>query len=318
MHRETRAAGVRCNRDWHRLPGVFLTVYFKDSPHEVEIERDLSSKRQLLDMSVIQQHADMPFDRYPDGLENMARYNLISYKSLHEAFGLWSLLELLGHYVNYRKQIGPPESGSPTKLVPANQFRLYGITTRMPGKLIKLLNFTKISPGVYELVWGETCIRLIVLSRIPEGPHNAIWRLFSAKPDIVEEAREQYTAMQNSDCSLIMQTLFEYYLKEKLPMSYTLEQFREDFVLSHLKSIPPDKILKQYSPEELLKEIPSDQVLQRFSAEERLKNLSPEERLKNLSPEDVFKQYSPEDMLKGLSPEQLDTLIRLSKKPKSH
>ena len=109
---------------------MFLTVYFKDSPYEVEIERDLSSKRQLLDMSVIQQHADMPFDRYPDGLENMVRYNLISYKSLHEAFGLWSLLELLGHYVNYRKQIGPPESGSPTKRVPANQFRLQ--TVRRP------------------------------------------------------------------------------------------------------------------------------------------------------------------------------------------
>jgi hypothetical protein len=90
------------NRDWHRLLGMFLVVYFQNSPYEVEIERDLSIKQQFLDMCVIERQADLPFDRYPDGMNNMARYNLISYKSMHEAFSLWSLLELLGHYVNYR------------------------------------------------------------------------------------------------------------------------------------------------------------------------------------------------------------------------
>jgi len=169
-------------RDWHRLLGIFLTLHFRDSPYGVEVERDLSSKQQFLDMIVIEREKGIPFDRYPDGLENMARYNLISYKSLHEAFGLWSLFELLGHYVNYRKQLGPPQAETPKKLIAADQFRLYGVTTRMPVKLMKLLSFSTISRGVHELSWGDTCIRLIVLSKIPKGPHNAIWRLFSARP----------------------------------------------------------------------------------------------------------------------------------------
>jgi hypothetical protein len=224
---------------------------------------------------------------------------------MHEAFSLWSLLELLGHYVNYRKQIGSPGTKTPEKLLPPDQFRLYGIATRMPGKLIKLLGFTKIRSGVYELAWEQTTIRLIVLSRIPKGPHNAIWRLFSAKPEIVAEAREHYQSLQDGDHSLILQTLFEYYLKENLPMSYTLEQFREDFVLNHLKSIPPEKILQQYSPEEVLRQYSPEVVLKQYSPEEVFKQYSPEDRLKDLSPEEVLRQYSPEDRLKNLSPEEV-------------
>ena len=282
--------------EWHRLLGMFLTAHFQNSPYSVEIEKDLALKRQVLDVILIERDQTIPFDRYPDGLENMAQYNLISYKSLSESFDLWSFQELHGHYVNCRKQVSPAMN----KLINAEHFRLYALSTRMPYKLMKTFAFKGIREGVYELEWEDLQTRLIVLSRIPQGPYNEIWRLFSARPEIIEEARTHYAENRHSDYSLLVQQLYEYYTQEELPMTYTRQQFEEDFVLRHLRSVPPDQVLSQYSPEE------------------RLKNLSAEERLKNLSPEQVFRQYSAEDMLKGLSPEQLDLLLQLSQKKTSH
>ena len=279
-------------RDWHRLFGMFVTAHFENSPYQVEVEKDLTVKKQLIDVTVVRREAAGSFDRYPDGLENMAEHNLLSYKSLHESFTVWSLLELAGHYVNYRKQVSP----SFDELIAENEFRLYGITTHEPIQLIKTFNPKKISEGVWELQWDEVCIRLIVLPQIPQGPHNDLWRLFSARPDVIEEARTHYeTCYQDSEHSVLMQMLYEFYLKEKLPMTYTRKQFEEDFVLAHLKSVSPEKILRQYSPED------------------RLRDLAPEDRLRDLAPELVLKQYSEEDLLDGLPPERLERLAALVK-----
>jgi len=73
-------------RDWHRLFGMFVTAHFEHSPYQVEVEKDLTVKKQLIDVTVVRREAAGNFDRYPDGLENMAEHNLLSYKSLHESF----------------------------------------------------------------------------------------------------------------------------------------------------------------------------------------------------------------------------------------
>ena len=57
-------------------------------------KKDLSLKKQLLDVM-------------PEGLEELAAHNLITFKSHHEALNDWALKELTGHYVNYRKQVSP-------------------------------------------------------------------------------------------------------------------------------------------------------------------------------------------------------------------
>jgi len=212
------------------------------------------------------------------------------------------LLELGGHYVNYLKQVCP----SFDELIAENEFRLYGITTHEPVQLIKTFNPKKISEGVWELQWEDVCIRLIVLPQIPKGPHNDLWRLFSARPDLIEEARTHYeTCYQDSEHSVLMQMLYEYYLKEKLPMTYTRQQFEEDFVLAHLKSVSPEKILKQYSPEDRLRDLAPEDRLRDLSPEQVLKQFSPEDRLRDLAPDQVLKQFSPQDRLKDLAPEQL-------------
>src|SRR5215469_12229783 len=110
-------------RDWHRLLGVILTDFFIRSPFTVEMERDLSAQQQLLDV-VIVRRGDGPFaDRLPDGLDELAAHNLITFKSHHETLDDWAMKELLGHYVAYRKLVSP----SPSRLLPEDHFRLYAI-----------------------------------------------------------------------------------------------------------------------------------------------------------------------------------------------
>ena len=99
---------------WHRLFGLALTDLLADSPYRVELERDLSLKQQILDVIIIEMAAGGVLETVPDGLDDLARHNLMTYKSHREALDAWAIDELIGHFVNYRKQI----SRSPDELLP--------------------------------------------------------------------------------------------------------------------------------------------------------------------------------------------------------
>jgi len=269
--------------NWHRLFGLFLIDFFTNSPYAVELEKDLSIKQQWLDVVVLRK---MPGDfqrRLPDGLEGLADHNLLTYKSMHEPLDDWALKELVGHYVNYRKQVGL----SMNDLMPESQFKLYAASTRFPAKLAQQVALQHISPGVYDVVWGTDTIRLIVLSQIPDGEHNAIWRLFSAKSKFVLQAFGQYKINQ-PEISTIVGDLLERYQQEKIDMSYTIQDYQKDYVRDHLNLLSPDDVLKRYSADEVLKRYSADEVLKRYSADDRLKDLSADDILANLSP-DVIK-----------------------------
>jgi hypothetical protein len=117
--------------NWHRLFGLALHDFFTGSLFVVELEKDLSLKRQFLDVVILRRQAGELKEPLPDGLENLSVHNLLSYKSLREPFDDWALKELTGHYVNYRKQVSP----SLNQLLPEDEFRLYGVSTRFPQKL---------------------------------------------------------------------------------------------------------------------------------------------------------------------------------------
>src|SRR5438876_11635957 len=93
--------------NWHRLFGLLLTDFFAGSPFIVELEKDLSLKKQLLDVVILRKGQGRFVGRLPDGLDNLATYNLITFKSHQENLDDWALKELTGHYVNYRKQVSP-------------------------------------------------------------------------------------------------------------------------------------------------------------------------------------------------------------------
>ncbi len=105
--------------NWHRLFGLLLADFFAGSPYVVELEKDLSVKKQLLDVIVVRKGRGRFAGRLPDGLENLATHNLITFKSHHEELDDWALKELTGHYVNYRKQVSP-EKGA---MLPEEEFR---------------------------------------------------------------------------------------------------------------------------------------------------------------------------------------------------
>lgn len=144
--------------NWHRLFGIFLTDYFTDTPYRVELEKDLSLTQQLLDVVVIKNESGECQPHLLAGLENLTRHNLLSYKSMRESFDSWAIQELIGHYVNYRKQLSQ-------ELLPESEFNLYAVSTRFPTKLAKQTPFKRLKAGVYEI--NALCkIRLIVLSQI--------------------------------------------------------------------------------------------------------------------------------------------------------
>ncbi|HEX3151674.1 MAG TPA: hypothetical protein VHR66_26620 [Gemmataceae bacterium] len=92
-------------RDWHRLFGLILTDFFTNSPFVVEIERDTSIQQQFLDVLIVRRGPGEFAERLPDGLEDLRAHNLITFKSHRETLDAWAMLELIGHYVAYRKLV---------------------------------------------------------------------------------------------------------------------------------------------------------------------------------------------------------------------
>ncbi len=259
--------------DWHRLFGMTLTDFFTGTDYAVELEKDLSLKQQILDVVIIEKTEGTPPEALPDGLENLGKHNLLSYKSMRESFNAWAVEELIGHFVNYRKQSSP----SLKKLLPEKDFRLYAVCTRYPAKLAKQIPLKQVKTGVYDFRWGLRDIRLVVTGQIEKKERNAVWLMFSAVGENVHYGFSRYSGKLD-EMSITINDLLAAYQKEGvITMSYTLEDYRRDIKERALKMMTPEDVLKAFPPQELLKGIPAEEIFRRFSPEERLRGLSPEE-----------------------------------------
>jgi hypothetical protein len=268
--------------DWHRMFGLLLMDFFTGSPFQVQMEMDLSLKKQLLDVVIIRK-GEGPFaEPLPDGLGELAAYNLITFKSFQETLTDFALKELTGHYVNYLKQVSPTMQD----LLPEAMFRLYAVSARYPRDLARQVPWAELQPGVYECRRGTDVFRILVAGELPRSENNALLHLFSAAPEQAQFGAAHYK-LRTDDSSTLLGRLFAMYRKEGLDMPYTMEDFRRDYVREHLKDL---------TPEELLAAVP---------VEKRVAGLSPEERLKNLT---------PEELLKGLTSEQIAALEKRLKR----
>lgn len=257
--------------EWHRLFGLALTDYFEGTPYRVELEKDLSVKRQFVDVIIIEQQISDHVPSFPDGLENLGKHNLLTYKSHQESLDAWTLDELLGHYVNYRKQTSP----SMVKLLPVDQFRLYGVSTRYPQNLEQFVTLTPMKDGIYDIVWGSQPIRVIVLSQIPPSEHNAIWQMFSAIPERVRYGMLHYQ-WHIPDLSTVVHELFRHYQLEGILMSYTVNDYYRDFTRSHLDWLTPEERVNGLAPKDVLKRIPLDELLTFFLSDDIAERVSVE------------------------------------------
>jgi hypothetical protein len=279
-------------RQWHRLFGITLTDLFRDTPWQVELEKELALQSQLLDVVIIEQTAERTpaAVALPDGLEGLRAHNLLTYKSHHEALDGWALDELIGHYVNYRKLASPPD-----RLIAEEQFQLYAVATRAPQGLAKHRLFAPTAwPGVFEIGWGTHAVRLIVLGQIAEHPRNAAWELFSRQQDRIRHGAAYYPHRHRGAWELLRQLYVTYALEEP-NMAYTMEEFIREAHQQFLHGLTPDE---------------RRAFLEQLSPEERLRGLGPEERLRGLGPEERLRGLGPEERLRGLDPEQIKAYLK--------
>jgi hypothetical protein len=232
--------------DWHRLFGLLLTDFFTGSPFVVELEKDLSIKKQLLDVVILRKRPGRFAVRLPDGLDNLADHNLITFKSHQEALDDWALKELIGHYVNYRKQLSPADE----PLLPESVFRLYAVCSRFPHNLAQEIVLERLQDGVYESRRGTDAIRVIVVGQLPQEPHNAMLHLFSAAAQRVGYGTQHYR-QRSEETSTLLNRLIVQYQGEGLLMSYTMEDFRRDYVKEHLKDLTLEERLEGLSRDEV-------------------------------------------------------------------
>jgi len=237
--------------DWHHLFGWTLTDYFRNSNYRVDLEKDVSKKPQRLDVIIIE--------------ESLA------------------LLELFGHYVNYRKLIDPDNWED----LPLEAFRLYAVSTRYPQKINRELKknsqvLKQIKQGVYETFYGNQPVRVIVLNQIPPTTKNAVWQLFSGNAEGFQFGQENYQ-WRYPPAIATLKSLFQLYQTEGVNMEPSYEAFLQECVRETLEIFPL---------EERLKGIPPKEVLEQFSVEDRLRGLPVEERLRGLPPEVLEKQLA--------------------------
>ena len=293
--------------DWHRLFGLTLTDVFSDTPWRVELEKDLAMQRQLLDVVIIEQTAPEGLSvDLPDGLDHLRAHNLLTYKSKQEPLDGWALHELIGHYVNYRKLISPKPG-----LLPEADFQLYAVATRYPQGLARSCSLQPTDrPGVYDLSWGTSMIRLIVLNAIAQHPRNAAWELFSTQQDRIRHGAAHYRPHRSGTWDLLYR-LYLIHLLEDPGMADTIEEYVREIRQQFLHSLTPEErvaVLDQLPPEDVFKHFTPEERLRGLGPEERLRGLGPEERLRGLGPEERLHGLGPEERLRGLGPEELRKL----------
>ena len=256
--------------DWHHIFGLMLTDLFTGTPYTVELEKDLSIKKQFLDIVIVRKTAGKITKKLPDGLDNLTDHLLITYKSLHESLNAWVIKELMGHYVNYRKQV------SDKKLLPEKLFKLYAVTTRLPKKFFSKITPTQTQKGVYTINWGTDQICVIVLSQIAKTKVNAFWCLISSNKQLIDWGMEHYEQRTN-EISTVIKQLIDMYKKEGIKVSYTFEDFHREMAKEYLHLLSPDEVLSHYKPSEVLSHYKPSEVLNHYKPEERLLGLKPEE-----------------------------------------
>jgi len=69
---------------WHRLFGLAWLDFLHGLPMAVDLERDLSLKKQLLDVLLLRKETAHLDCRLPDGFEELPRFTLVTFKSHQE------------------------------------------------------------------------------------------------------------------------------------------------------------------------------------------------------------------------------------------
>ncbi|KPA17909.1 hypothetical protein MHK_001873 [Candidatus Magnetomorum sp. HK-1] len=214
-------------KQWHRLLAMVLDPMFKKLGYDTNPEVDLSRKKQLIDLIVVEK-ADIKadFTKLPKEFwaefDDINAHNLITFKTYSESFNPAALEELWGHHCNYLK----------IKNLERDQVNLYAITHHSPELILKPFKGTKfikiIKPDeVFDLHLGNVKkVRIIVT----HDTNNPILALFSGKQQKVFEAYEKLNNETDllNEISDYFENIKAYYGEELIDM-YTKEDFFRDY-----------------------------------------------------------------------------------------
>jgi len=266
--------------NWHRLFGLSWEDFFYGLPVKVEVEKDLSLKQQYLDVVIIRLERDPLTIELPDGFDVLASHNLISFKSFQETLDGWAFSELVGHYVNYRKQVSP----NMRDLLPEADFRLFIVCARFPQNLAGQVVMAEVSEGVYDVGHFSGTIRMIVVGQLPCERHNAMLCLFSAKDEQRNYGARIYQPRSPDRTSFLVQ-LFRGFPKEFFPVPYSMADLVRETRAEVFATASVEERLEGIPVEKRLEGIPAEKRLEGIPVEQRLAGVPPEEYLKTLSPE---------------------------------
>lgn len=245
---------------WHRMFGLTLMDFFRGLPVTVELEKDLSLKRQLLDVVIVRADVTPLPVELPHGMEDLGPHNLITFKSLQEPLDAWALKELVGHYVNYRKQTGP----SVDEMPPEEDFRLYAVSARFPSGLARAVRLEEVREGVYDVRYFDGAIRVVVVNQLPEDVPNAMLHLFGTSQERIGYGVEHYHP-RSKDMSTVLDRLFTRHLQEGTIMADALEEFGRLHGKEYLAKIPAKLRLEGLTPEQVREIVPPTEYFKGLS-----------------------------------------------------
>lgn len=261
------------SRPWHELFGLSLIDFFRGTPVTVVLEQDLSVKKQYLDVVLIRTDTTPIHLELPDGFDALAAHNLLTFKSFQDTLDGWALNELVGHYVNYRKQA----SETMRDLLPETDFRLFAVSVRYPRDLAKQIALSEVSPGVYDVDHFSGKLRLIVVHELPLRENNAILHLFSAQVEMVKYGASTYR-QKSEETSTLLKRLFDRYKLEVVSMADALTEFARRARKEMCEDPAERKEFLELIPiEERLDGVPLEQRLQGVPLEQRLQGVPLEE-----------------------------------------
>ena len=282
---------------WHHLFGITLTDYFTHSNFEVELEKEVSLKKQYIDIVILRKTEGIALKETVAGLEELNDYNIITYKSYAETLDAWTLEELIGYYSNYRKIISPDLN----HLLPTSEFKLYAICTRYPTKLLNNnMLFTKVQPGIIDLTWGNRIIRIIVLKNITKEAQNALWQLFSSQEEGFVFGNDNYQWHCPEEQAILNQ-LYALYKVKGGKMPYNMTEFTKEFTKEHLHLLEPSDRLQGMAAKDRLQGMAASDRLQGMAASDVVTQFSAHDVVTQFSASEVVTQFSAQDRLQGMT-----------------
>jgi hypothetical protein len=138
------------------------------------------------------------------------------------------------------------------------------VAARFPHNLAGQVPWQRVQAGVYDCRWGTDTVRVVVAGELPREVHNAPLHLFSASPELVAFGQSAY--QQHSEVtSLLLRQLLERLREEDFAMSYTMEDFKRDYLKEHFAKLTPqeqEEFLRALPPEERLAGLSAEQIQQ--------------------------------------------------------